>query len=41
MVVTKHGPVRRYVRLGEKAVGNRVEVVSGLAPGEKILAAPK
>ena len=41
VVKTAHGPGRRYVRLGEKAVGNRVEVVSGLAPGEKILAAPR
>ena len=41
VVKTAHGPGRRYVRLGEKAVGNRVEVVSGLAPGEKILAVPR
>ncbi len=41
VVKTEHGPGRRYVRLGEQAVENRVEVVSGLAPGEKILAAPR
>ena len=41
IVKTEHGPGRRYVRLGEQAVENRVEVVSGLAPGEKILAAPR
>jgi RND family efflux transporter MFP subunit len=41
VVNTANGPIRRYVRLGENAVGNRVEVVSGLAPGEVILAAPK
>jgi RND family efflux transporter MFP subunit len=41
VVKTEHGPARRYVRLGEQVVGNRVEVVSGLAPGEKILAVSK
>jgi RND family efflux transporter MFP subunit len=41
VVKTTHGLGRRYVRLGEQAVENRVEVVSGLAPGEKILAAPE
>ncbi len=41
VVKTQHGPGRRYVRLGQQAVGNRVEVASGLAPGEKILAAPR
>ena len=41
VVKMEHGAGRRYVRLGEPAVGNRVEVISGLAPGEKILAAPR
>lgn len=41
IVKTEHGLGRRYVRLGKPAVENRVEVVSGLAPGEKILAAPR
>jgi RND family efflux transporter MFP subunit len=41
VVKTEHGLGRRYVRLGEPAVEDRVEVVSGLAPGEKILAAPR
>ena len=41
MVNMETGSSRRYVRLGEKGGGNRVEVVSGLAPGEKILAAPR
>jgi RND family efflux transporter MFP subunit len=41
VVKTEHGLGRRYVRLGERALENRVEVISGLAPGEKILAAPR
>ena len=41
VVKTAHGISRRYVRLGDQSVGNRVEAVSGLAPGEKILASPK
>jgi RND family efflux transporter MFP subunit len=40
VVKTEHGPARRYVRLGAQAAGNRVEVVSGLTAGDKILAAP-
>jgi len=37
IVKMEQGHVRRYVRLGEKAGKNRVEVVSGLVAGEKIL----
>jgi RND family efflux transporter MFP subunit len=37
MVKTDQGPARRYVRLGEKGPGNRVQVISGLAPGDKII----
>ncbi|NIO03938.1 MAG: efflux RND transporter periplasmic adaptor subunit [Proteobacteria bacterium] len=36
MVKTKEGPVRRYVRLGARTRDDRVEVISGLAPGEDI-----
>jgi hypothetical protein len=38
-VKTTQGPVRRYVRLGELALKDQVEVVSGLAPGEEIFIA--
>ena len=37
IVKTKQGSVRRYVRLGAQSGDGRVEVVSGLAAGEKIL----
>ena len=42
-VITKtdQGPARRYVRLGEKGPDNRIQVVSGLAPGDKIIVAEK
>jgi RND family efflux transporter MFP subunit len=36
IVRTEQGPIRRYVRLGGRTGADRVEVVSGLAPGEKI-----
>jgi RND family efflux transporter MFP subunit len=36
-VKTKQGPVRRYVRLGQPSVDDRVEIISGLSPGEQIL----
>ena len=36
MVKTDQGPVRRYVRLGERSPDNRVEVISGLTPGDQI-----
>ncbi len=36
-VKTAQGPVRRYVRLGASAGADRVQVISGLAAGEKIL----
>ena len=34
---TEQGPVRRYVRLGVRTGADRVQVISGLASGEKIL----
>jgi RND family efflux transporter MFP subunit len=37
MVKISGGSVRRYVRLGEQAVDNRVEVISGLSDGDQIL----
>jgi RND family efflux transporter MFP subunit len=37
IVKTEQGPVRRYVRLGARSSGERVQVISGLAVGEKIL----
>jgi RND family efflux transporter MFP subunit len=40
-VKTEQGLSRRYIRLGGRTDENRVEVVSGLAPGEKILIAPR
>lgn len=36
IVKTDQGAVRRYVRLGERSPDNRVEVVSGLVPGDQI-----
>ena len=36
IVKTDQGPVRRYVRLGERSPDNRVEVISGLKPGDHI-----
>ena len=36
-VLTDHGPVRRYVRLGADRDDGQIEVFSGLKPGEKIL----
>ena len=41
IVKTDQGPARRYVRLGEKGADNRIAVVSGLAPGDKIIVAEK
>jgi membrane fusion protein (multidrug efflux system) len=38
IVRTEQGPVRRYVRLGARDGADRVQVISGLAGGEKILA---
>jgi hypothetical protein len=37
IVKTELGDVRRYVRLGARADADRVQVISGLASGEKIL----
>jgi hypothetical protein len=37
IVKTKQGPVRRYVRLGARAGADRVQVISGLTAGEKVL----
>jgi RND family efflux transporter MFP subunit len=39
IVKTAQGGVRRYVRLGESKPDGRVEVISGLAPGDTILIA--
>lgn len=36
IVKTDQGPVRRYVRLGERSPDNRVEVISGIKPGDQI-----
>ena len=36
IVKTEQGAVRRYVRLGQLSQDDRVEVISGLAPGEKV-----
>ena len=37
IVKTDQGAVRRYVRLGEHSGDNRVEVISGLNPGDQIV----
>jgi RND family efflux transporter MFP subunit len=37
IVKTKQGPVRRYVRLGQPVSDERVEVISGLSAGDRIL----
>jgi multidrug efflux pump subunit AcrA (membrane-fusion protein) len=37
MVNTEQGAVRRYVRLGERASGERIAVMSGLKAGEQVL----
>ncbi|MBT8331279.1 MAG: efflux RND transporter periplasmic adaptor subunit [Deltaproteobacteria bacterium] len=37
IVKTEQGAVRRYVRLGEHSQDDRVEVISGLAPGDQVL----
>ncbi|MDO8862221.1 efflux RND transporter periplasmic adaptor subunit [Haliea sp. E1-2-M8] len=36
-VAGPEGPERRFLRLGREVTGGRVEVVSGLAPGDKVL----
>jgi len=36
-VVSDAGVVRRYVRTGVRASGERVEVLSGLKPGERVV----
>jgi len=36
-VKTKQGPVRRYVRLGQPGPDDRVEIISGLKPGDQII----
>ena len=37
VVKTQQGAVRRYVRLGQRSPDQRVEIISGLSPGEQIL----
>ena len=37
IVKTEQGPARRYVRLGARTREDRVQVISGLASGEKLL----
>jgi RND family efflux transporter MFP subunit len=39
-VVGDSGVVRRYVRTGTRASGDRVEVLSGLKPGERVVVPP-
>ena len=39
IVKTEQGAVRRYVRLGGRGPNDRVEVLSGLSPGETVLIA--
>jgi hypothetical protein len=41
IIKTEQGAVRRYVRLGEYSLNDRVEVISGLAPGEQVLIAER
>jgi RND family efflux transporter MFP subunit len=41
IVKSEQGPVRRYVRLGARSSGERVQVISGLSAGEKILVPEK
>ena len=41
IVKTDQGPARRYVRLGERGPDNRVAVVSGLSPGDRIIVVEK
>ena len=37
IVQTQQGAVRRYVRPGETSADNRIEIISGLKPGDQIL----
>jgi multidrug efflux pump subunit AcrA (membrane-fusion protein) len=37
VVKTEQGAVRRYVRLAERGPDERIEVVSGLKPGEQVI----
>ncbi|MBW2283079.1 MAG: efflux RND transporter periplasmic adaptor subunit [Deltaproteobacteria bacterium] len=39
MTASDRGPVRRYVRVGERQADGQVQVISGLAPGETVLIA--
>jgi RND family efflux transporter MFP subunit len=41
IVKTEQGPIRRYVRLGQRRPDERVEIISGLVPGELILITPR
>ena len=34
---TEQGPARRYVRLGEKGSGDTIAVITGLAPGDRLI----
>ncbi len=37
MTPSEHGPVRRYVRTGSPGTGNRIEILSGLEPGDRVV----
>ena len=41
IVKTERGTARRYVRLAARGSDERIEVVSGLKPGEQVIVSPK